>query len=163
MEITTQSLFDEHFYCTEPITPDDDFEHWESIPPYFVSKSLLALGFDDTIDAVHGRRMRLQHNRERDVVEWCMEENRVEMWCEVHLHIFHLIGESKKLKKQLEEIKMVDETCVHYVMGMHFLFWKAQAIMAYTQYWKILRSGTLQDLLDHFDKVWYTPPTPDSD
>ncbi|KAF9038743.1 hypothetical protein BJ165DRAFT_1531813 [Panaeolus papilionaceus] len=155
MNITTQSLFEEHYYSTEPISPDDDFEHWESIPPYFVSKSLLELGFTDTVDAVHGRRLRIQHDREQDLVNRYNEENHVEMWCEVHLHIFRLIGESKTLRKQLDEIKQVDASCVHYIMGRHFLFWKAKAILSYSEYWKIMRTGSIKDVRSHFEAIWY--------
>ncbi|KAF9521408.1 hypothetical protein CPB83DRAFT_887933 [Crepidotus variabilis] len=143
------TVFKAHLTRTEPFS--SEYAVWDNPPPYHVSPLLLSGGLDDTINALHGHRTRLQFETEKARIKSYHQEAHQEVWMEVHQSLFRLICESKTLKKSLRGFK---PSALDHQMGCHLLQWKARCIVALTEDWKALSEDTVGIIMVH-KKRWH--------
>ncbi|KDR84202.1 hypothetical protein GALMADRAFT_133554 [Galerina marginata CBS 339.88] len=131
-------LFQRVFNILDNLTDDADFAGWEHPPPYSVSPYLLEFGLEETIDALHARRLRMQCNDETARLERYKKSPLETFQTEIHTNVLKVLEEWQELGTLLKGCRssQLDTT-----MGNHLLQWKARRLVALVEDWKALKQG----------------------
>ncbi|KAF9049038.1 hypothetical protein BJ165DRAFT_1580868 [Panaeolus papilionaceus] len=146
-------FFNKYFLSAMSVAQDrHEFLHWDQPPPYAVSRYLIKIGLDDTIDALHGYRAWAARDEESQVVTRIQTgEDHMVVWQDVHDKLSSLLREFKELKIVVSKYK---KGTLDHIMGMHLLQWKSRSILAYDNFWMAFKYGSIADIEDSFHSRW---------
>jgi len=142
-------LFSIYFRSKDEISEDNDLTIWERLPPYPFKCGLLHYGVEDTSDALHGHRHRLQLEFENERLVQYKQLPTAAFMEGVFRNLLETLADAKELKTVVKRFK---SSKIDFVMGSHLLQWKARRIISLVKDWKALKAGNDRFIIEYTEQ-----------